>query len=137
MDKGVIADLYNLLDLSSALARALQLVNNATAKGGSNLVQDAIYDAEKKTFGKMVDSSITDTLAETVIDYAKSLSISRHQVERSRLKASEVMISLAPIAHDSKHMREVLGQEISNLMIDERSVVVQLSLKRAQDLLNH
>ena len=86
-------------------------------------------------FGKMVGSSMTDSLEETVIGYAKSLSISRHQVERSRLKASEVMISLAPLAHNSGHMREALSQEISKLMIDERSVVVQLSLKRAQDLL--
>lgn len=98
-------------------------------------MQDAIYDAEKQVFAKMVDSSMTDSLRETVIDYAKSLSTSRHQVERSRLKASEVMISLAPLAHNSKHMKEVLSQEISNLIIDERSVVVQLSLKRAQDLL--
>ena len=99
-------------------------------------MQDAIYDAEKQMFGKMVDSDMTASLGDTVVDYAQSLSRSRHQVERSRLKASEVMISLAPLARNSKHMREVLIQRISNLMIDERSVVVQLSLKRAQDLLN-
>ena len=99
-------------------------------------MQDAIYDAEKQTFGKMVDSNMTDSLGETVVDYAQSLSRSRHQVERSRLKASEVMISLAPLAQNSKHMREVLMQVTSNLMMDERSVVVQLSLKRAQGLLN-
>lgn len=125
-----------MVDLASALAGTLQLINNATAKGGSSLVQDAIYDAEKKAFGKMAGVDMDASLEETLIDYAKSLSTSRDQVERSRLKASEVVNSLALLARNSDRMKGLLDQQISDTINDERSVAVQLSLKRARDSLN-
>lgn len=119
-------------DLTSALARSLQLINTAATKGGSNLVQDTVYDAEGKLFSRMVDVSMSVELEETLEGYVRSLRTSRDQVERSRLKASEVVTSLVPLACKSDRIRALLGQEITNALEDERSVGVQLSLKRAQ-----
>ena len=125
-----------MVDLSSALAATLQLINNATAKGGSALLLDTIYDAEKGVFGKMAGVSMSDGLEETLIDYAESLSTSREQVERSRLKASEVITCLVPLARKSNRMKALLVQQMSDTIDNERSVSIQLSLKRARDSLN-
>lgn len=123
------------LDLNLALARSLQLINTASAKGGSNLVQDIVYDAEGKLFSRMTDVGMSVELEEILEGYVRSLRSSRDQVERSRLKASEVVASLVPLARKSDRIRALMGQEISNALDDERSAGVQLSLKRAQKLL--
>ena len=120
------------IDLNTALARSLQLIDIALTKGGSNLVQDMVYDAEGKLFSRMTDVGMSVELEEILEGYVRSLRASRDQVERSRLKASEVVASLVPLARKSDRIKTLLGQDISKALDDERSVGVQLSLKRAQ-----
>ena len=122
-------------DLDSALARSLQLISTASASGGYNLVQDVVYDAAGKLFSRMADVGMSVELEATLEGYVRSLRASRDQVERSRLKASGVVASLVPLARKSDRMRASLGQEISHALDDERSVEIQLSLKRAQESL--
>lgn len=99
-------------------------------------MQGTVYDAEKVVFSKMADVSISTELEEILVGYARSLATSRDQVERSRVKASEVMVSLVPLARKSDRMRAVLGEEVVNALESERSVGIQLNLKRARDSLN-
>ena len=130
------ADIWVSAELHTALARVHQLISSATAKAGSSLVQDAIYDAEERLFDKMANVSMTDNdLEGTLVDYAKSLATSHDQVERSRVKASKVFLSLVPLARNSDGMKTVLDQEISNAIDGERAASIQLSLKRARDSL--
>lgn len=95
-------------------------------------MQDIVYDAEGKLFSRMTDVGMSVELEKILEGYVRSLRASRDQVERSRLKASEVVASLVPLARKSDRIKTLLGQEISNALDDERSVGVQLSLKRAQ-----
>lgn len=118
------------LDLTSALRQVLDLIQKATAKGGSRTVLDEIYSAEKRLFEKMADVPLNSSLEDTLIEYAQSLSGSSNQVEQSRLKAAEVGIALCPLARKGSRMREILMEQLSQLLAQERSVPVQQCLER-------
>ncbi|KAL8795729.1 MAG: hypothetical protein Q9195_001780 [Heterodermia aff. obscurata] len=122
-------------DLSSALARALELTKSATKEDGSSLVQDTIYDTEVKLFGKMANIRMNNRLEETMVGYANNLSPSRDLVERSRQKASEAMTKMVPLARYSERIRSALSQAIANARLNERSGAIQQRLERAQESL--
>ena len=124
-----------LSDLSLALARALELINSATKEDGSSLVQDTIYDGEAKLFGKMAHVRMNHELEETMVGYANNLATSRDLVERSRHKASEAITGMVPLARISNRIRSALSQAIAEARVNERSVSIQQSLKRAQESL--
>ena len=111
----------------------LECINDATANGTTRLVQEAIYEAEEGLFDKMKEVSMDAELEETLACYAKSLSNSHDQVERIRLKASEVMISLLPVARKSDRIRAVLSDGITNALAIERSLPIQINLKKARE----
>lgn len=118
------------LELTAALRQVLDLIQKATAKGGSRPVLDEIYSAEKGLFEKMADVPLNSSLEDTLIEYAQSLSGSSNQVEQSRLKAAEVGIALCPLARKASRMRDILMQQLSQLLAQERSVPVQQCLER-------
>ena len=124
-----------LSDLTLALARALELINSATKEDGSSLVQDTIYDGEAKLFGKMANIRMNNELEETMVGYAKNLATPRDLVERSRHKASEAITSMVPLARINDRIRSALSQAIAEARVNERSVTIQQSLKRAQESL--
>ena len=125
-----------LSDLSLALARALELINSATKEDRSSLVQDTIYDGEVKLFGNMAKIGMNSKLEESMVGYAKNLSTSGDLVERSRQKASEAIASMVPLARISDRIRLALSQTIANARVNERSLPIRQTLKRAQESLD-
>lgn len=123
------------VELDSALKQVLDLIQKVTSKGGSRAVQDNIYGAEKRLFEKMADVPLNSSLEDTLIEYAQNLSGSSNEVEQSRLKAAEVGIALCPLARKGSRLREVLMQQLSQLLAQERSVPVQQCLERGLKLL--
>ena len=105
-------------------------------KSGSSSVHEAIYEAEQGLFDKMVDVRMSNGLEETLIDYAESLGATQDQVERNRMKASEVMISLATLARKSDRVKAILNRQVSFAFKQERSAGIQVSLQRVHKLLN-
>lgn len=125
-----------LSDLSLALARALELINSATKEDRSSLVQDTIYDGEVKLFGNMANIRMNSQLEESMVGYAKNLSTPGDLVERSRHKASEAITSMVPLARISDRIRLALSQAIANARVNERSLPIRQTLKRAQESLD-
>lgn len=98
-------------------------------------MHDAIYDAEKSLFQKLqqvLRQAPSESLANLLIEYLKTLFGSRDQVEQTRIKAAEAAAAFAPLSGTSERLRAALIDGISAARPQERSVPVQEGLERAR-----
>lgn len=100
-------------------------------------MHNAIYEAEKSLFQKMEKAlegqGVSETMIVVLIEYVKTLSKSRDQVEQTRIYAAEAAAALASFSSGkSQHVRTALIDWINSAKTDERSVPVQQSLDRAR-----
>ncbi|KAL8755147.1 MAG: hypothetical protein Q9199_003851 [Rusavskia elegans] len=124
-------------DLSTQLSKALALTMKTLSQNGSRNVHNAIYEAEKSLFQKMEKAlegqGVSETMIVVLIEYVKTLSKSRDQVEQTRIYAAEAAAALASFSSGkSQHVRTALIDWINSAKTDERSVPVQQSLDRAR-----
>ncbi|KAL8675348.1 MAG: hypothetical protein Q9168_000305 [Polycauliona sp. 1 TL-2023] len=123
-------------DLKTQMSRAVALTMKTLSTNGSRKVHNAIYEAEKSLFQKMEKwlrgSNPSEDMIAVLVEYVKTLSQSRDQVEQTRIKAAEAAATLAPFGGKSEAVRTALIDWIDSAKSGERSVLVQHALDRAR-----
>ncbi|KAL8997161.1 MAG: hypothetical protein Q9169_003488 [Polycauliona sp. 2 TL-2023] len=123
-------------DLNAQLSRAVALTLMTLSTNGSRKVHNAIYEAEKSLFHKigkwLRGANPPQDMAAVLIEYVKTLSGSRDQIEQTRIKAAEAAATMGSFIGKSEDVRTALINWIDGARSGERSVPVQQSLDRAR-----
>lgn len=124
--------------LTSSLTQTVDLSTQVLSLGGNLAAQLATYNAYEGLFKRFrldMRQNLSDSLENVLVNHAQTLFRVEDCVEHIRVRAAAASIAFAAQAHHNKRITVALVDTIAQARRNERSVIVQQSLDRAQKLL--
>ena len=127
------------IELNTSLTASLELTGRVRTGAGSRVTLNAIYDGQKKLFDRLNEvqyDMLPSPFERILVGYVKQIFHFSEQVEQTRLKGSEAVLSVARLVSKGDSIKAVFAEHIASARAHERSVSVQQSLDRARKIVD-